>query len=143
MILNIAKRSPLAECGLTYYNVRNDVEHCIRCLVSISEYKLGVERLKDRAGDFWVAAATTRINDRLGILSLLQDPFKELPQVCDWKLHSIVILNFLVDCLYASGNPVSRIYPNFFGLLEFDYSDYPVIYLHIVEPLLGDRLLCR
>lgn len=67
------------------------MEHCIRCLVheSISEYKLGVERLKDRAGDFWVAAATTRINDRLGILSLLQDPFKELPQVCDWKLHSI------------------------------------------------------
>ena len=90
-ILNIAKRSPLAECGLTYYNVRNDMEHCIRCLVheSISEYKLGVERLKDRAGDFWVAAATTRINDRLGILSLLQDPFKELPQVCDWKLHPI------------------------------------------------------
>jgi len=83
MILNIAKRSPLVECGLTYYNVRNGVEHCIRRLKheSISEYKLGVERLKDRAGDFWVAAATTRIQDRLGILSLLQDPFKELPQV--------------------------------------------------------------
>jgi len=53
------------------------------------EYKLGVERLKDRAGDFWVAAATTRIKDRLGILSLLQDPFKELPQVCGWKLHPV------------------------------------------------------
>ncbi|KAF5355839.1 hypothetical protein D9756_004318 [Leucocoprinus leucothites] len=47
----------------------------------LQQYKLGVERLKDRAGDFWAAAATTRINDRLGILSLLQDPFKELPQI--------------------------------------------------------------
>jgi len=63
----------------------------------ISEYKLGVERLKDRAGDFWVAAATTRVKDRLGIMSLLQDPFKELPQVRGWKLRSHgmrVIFNF-------------------------------------------------
>ncbi|KAL9715679.1 hypothetical protein Ac2012v2_000122 [Leucoagaricus gongylophorus] len=47
----------------------------------LQQYKLGVERLKDRAGDFWVAAATTRVKDRLGIMSLLQDPFKELPQI--------------------------------------------------------------
>lgn len=45
------------------------------------EYKLGVERIKDRAGDFWMAAATNRTKDRLSIVSLLQDPFKELPQV--------------------------------------------------------------
>ncbi|KAJ3574984.1 hypothetical protein NP233_g1402 [Leucocoprinus birnbaumii] len=46
----------------------------------LQQYTLGVDRLKDRAGDFWVAAATTRIKDRMGVLSLLQDPFKELPQ---------------------------------------------------------------
>lgn len=125
-------------------NVQHDIRHSV--YKPISEYKLGVERLKDRAGDFWVAAATTRVKDRLGIMSLLQDPFKELPQVRGWKLRSHgmrVIFNFLPDCLHTSGNSVSRIHPNFSGFLEFDYSDYPIIYAHALEPLLGDRLFCR
>ncbi|KAF9448852.1 P-loop containing nucleoside triphosphate hydrolase protein [Macrolepiota fuliginosa MF-IS2] len=47
----------------------------------LQQYRFGVEHLKDRAGDFWVAAATNRTKARLGIVSLLQDPFKELPQI--------------------------------------------------------------
>lgn len=48
--------------------------------LSVAEYNIGVDRIKDRAGDFWMAAATSRAKGRLSIVSLLQDPFKELPQ---------------------------------------------------------------
>ncbi|XP_006454827.1 hypothetical protein AGABI2DRAFT_182792 [Agaricus bisporus var. bisporus H97] len=47
----------------------------------LQQYNIGVDRIKDRAGDFWMAAATSRAKGRLSIVSLLQDPFKELPQI--------------------------------------------------------------
>ncbi|KAF9014908.1 P-loop containing nucleoside triphosphate hydrolase protein [Cyathus striatus] len=47
----------------------------------LQQYRHGVENIADRAGDFFEAASAHRTKDRLSISSLLQDPFKELPQI--------------------------------------------------------------
>jgi len=62
-----------------------------------SEYRRGVERVADRAGDFFEAHATYKTQDRLSLASLLQEPFRELPQVS----------NPMVSVLYCNLQSVS------------------------------------
>ncbi|TFK38612.1 P-loop containing nucleoside triphosphate hydrolase protein [Crucibulum laeve] len=47
----------------------------------LSQYQHGVNIIADRAGDFFEAASAHRTRDRLSFSSMLQDPFKELPQI--------------------------------------------------------------
>jgi hypothetical protein len=89
--LNIVRKLQRAQCGPIFFNVRLIV--CINIVkgLYVVEYNLGVERIKDRAGDFWMAAATNKAKERLSIVSLLQDPFKELPQASSLS-HLVVHL---------------------------------------------------
>ncbi|KAF8876487.1 P-loop containing nucleoside triphosphate hydrolase protein [Infundibulicybe gibba] len=47
----------------------------------LSQYRESIAKIGDRAGDFFEAASAHRTRDRLSFVSLIQDPFRELPQI--------------------------------------------------------------
>ncbi|KXN84813.1 Putative multidrug export ATP-binding/permease protein YgaD [Leucoagaricus sp. SymC.cos] len=73
----------------------------------LQQYKLGVDHLKDRAGDFWVAAATSRTKDRTHLKSFLRR-VKSCPYVPPYvMLTSRQIVFTLRAIQYPASIPIS------------------------------------
>jgi hypothetical protein len=85
LVTSAKHRKELVAGGLAGY-LSSGASSSLRCEIgytdSLPEYRSLVDRLGNRANDFWSAHADTFIDHAFQPMRLLQIPLSELPQVC-------------------------------------------------------------